>query len=128
MDKLKKDSKILGQTLDPFFEHMKSMKLLGDVGSTRLLNFASALEERYVQRCRCQLLGEVRELLLTNDYHKTIQAGVDVRPKDEEKCLAMVDGLSVFKLHKASISDTAFQLIQRCRQTEEITSPQATVT
>lgn len=107
----------LDSFLTPFLGELESKQLLSDGGGIRLLNFAASFEEKYVEKRRCTILNQARELLLNNDYHNTVEVGVDARPNEEDKRLGLDDGLSVFKLHKSSVSDTAFKLMKVCRQT-----------
>jgi hypothetical protein len=86
---------------------------------TRLEAFSSNFEQKYIDNRRATILNEARDLLLKNDYHNTVIAGVDVNQKKEKEELlkGMDDGMSVFELHKSSISDTASKLVALCRRT-----------
>jgi centromere/kinetochore protein ZW10 len=101
--------------IDPFLQDLKIKQLVsGD--NSRLAVFASTFEQKYVDNRRCLILNEARALLLENDYHNTVEVGVEIdNTKDELNC--MDDGVSLFKLHKSSISDTAFKLMKLCRKT-----------
>lgn len=86
---------------------------------TRLEAFSSNFEQKYIDNRRCQVLNEARSLLLKNDYHKTVETGVDVYAKREkgEIVKELDNGMDIFELHQSSISDTAAKLMALCRRT-----------
>ena len=81
-----------------------------------LSDLASNYESKYVEKRRCTLLNEARNALLNKDYHNTVEVGVDVKPASDD-ILDEDDGMSVFKLHKASVSQTASCIMSLCRST-----------
>ena len=126
LGRLKSLATELGSFLTPFLRELETKQLLSDGGDVRLTTFASSFEEKYMDKRRCTLLNKARNLLLNNDYHNTVEVGVDTRPNKDDERLGMDDGLSVFKLGKSSISDTASQLMALCRETmDEAVSQQS---
>jgi len=81
-----------------------------------LSDFASNFESKYVEKRRCTLLNEARNILLNTDYHNTVEVGVDVKPASDD-VLDEDDGMSVFKLHKSSVSQTSSKVMSLCRST-----------
>ena len=78
-----------------------------------LENFAKTFIQQYVNNRRCQKLNQVRGLLLKSDYHNTVSVG---EAHDEnDGLLGVKDGMSVFKLQRAAISEAAQQLMSICR-------------
>lgn len=106
----------LGSFLDPFVQEIASKNLLPKDSQMRLSTFTASFQQMYVDNRRCVLLNEARNMLVSNDYHNTVVVGEDVHRNKEAEALGLSDGMAVFKLHKASISDTAFRLMERCRQ------------
>jgi protein transport protein DSL1/ZW10 len=107
----------LGSFLTPFLKDLQSKQIMTASGDDRLLSFASSFAKHYVEKRRCKILNEARNLLLNNDFHNTVEVGVDPRPDKDDERLGLNDGLSVFKLHKSSISDTSCKLMALCRRT-----------
>jgi centromere/kinetochore protein ZW10 len=93
----------------------------GDSNGTRLEAFSSNFEQKYIDNRHATILNEARNLLLKNDYHNTVTAGVDVHEnKEKDRALhGMDDGMSIFELHRSSISVTASKLMELCRETME---------
>ena len=105
--------------LSPLLQALSSNYLMDESAGGRLSSFASSFEQLYVDKRRSSILNDARQMLLSNDYHNTVEVGVDARPNAEDERLGLVDGLSVFKLHQSSISDTANRLMKLCRTTME---------
>lgn len=84
--------------------------------SRPLTDFASNFERKYVEKRRCTLLNEARNILLNTDYHNTVEVGVDVQPSSDD-VLDDDDGMSVFKLHKSCVSQTSSKVMSLCRTT-----------
>jgi Centromere/kinetochore Zw10 len=86
---------------------------------TRLEAFSSNFERNFIDNRRCNILNEARSVLLRNDYHNTVETGVDVQSKREKNAILkeIYKGSKddVFELHKSSISDTAFKLMALVR-------------
>lgn len=117
LGQLKTAAEELNKVLAPFIEKLSLNKLLPLESQTRLSEFALSFEQNYVNNRRCILLNEARDMIVSNDYHNTVQVGeAIVRSKDDE-LLGMPDSMAVFKLHQASVSDTAFKLMEKCRCT-----------
>jgi centromere/kinetochore protein ZW10 len=102
--------------IEPFLQELNEKNLLPLEGKTRLATFAAEFEQKYIDNRRCVVLNEGRNLLTKNDYHNTVEVGEDVCEKNKPKG-DLGDGLAVFKLHKSSVSDTAFKLMELCRRT-----------
>ena len=81
-----------------------------------LSDFASHFERNYVEKRRCMLLNEARNILLNTDYHNTVQVGVNVMPSSDD-VLEDDDGMSVFKLHKSCVSQTSSNVMRLCQTT-----------
>jgi centromere/kinetochore protein ZW10 len=103
--------------LSTFHDALVSLQLISEKGEPSLSSFAANFEAKYVEKRRCTILNEARRLLLNNDYHNTVEVGVDVRPDKDDKRLGLSDGMAVFRLQKSSISDTAAQIMKLCRRT-----------
>ncbi|GAX09803.1 protein transport protein DSL1/ZW10 [Fistulifera solaris] len=103
--------------LSTFHDALISLQLISEKGEPGLSSFAANFEAKYVEKRRCTILNEARRLLLNNDYHNTVEVGVDVRPDKDDKRLGLSDGMAVFRLQKSSISDTAAQIMKLCRRT-----------
>jgi len=116
MGQLQARAKKLRNFLDPFLEVIASKNLLPLDGKTRLSTLPSTFEQKYVDYRRCVLLNEARDMLVNNDYHNTVQVGEDVHRNTEDEALGICDGMAVFKLHKSSVSNTAFKVMTTCRQ------------
>lgn len=106
----------LERLLDPFIEGIAAKNLLPVEIQTRLSAFSSSFEQKYVVNRRCVLLNEARDSIVSNDYHNTVTVGEDVHQNKDDEALGITDGMAIFKLHKANISDTAYKLMVRCRQ------------
>jgi len=117
LDQLQSVSKDLDSFVGPFLQELAAKQLVADPGECRLTTFVSSFEQKYVDNRRRLILNEARLLLMNNDYHNTIQVGVDVHQDKERERLGLPDGMAVFKLHKSSISDTASKLMDLCRKT-----------
>jgi len=90
---------------------------LSSTSSYLLRQFTDGFLQKYVDHRQSLKVAEARSLILQNDYHNTVQVGVDVasiNPEDQQ--LGLDDGRKVFLLHQSSISSTAFELMKLCRQ------------
>ena len=103
--------------MSSFHDVLISLQLVSKEGEPSLSSFATNFEKKYVEKRRCTILNEARSLLLNNDYHNTVEVGVDARPDKDDKRLGLSDGMAVFRLQKCSISDTAAQIMKLCRRT-----------
>jgi hypothetical protein len=97
-----------------------------------LSNYAIHFEEYVCEKRRASILYECRTMLLKTDYHNTKFVGTDVYAKKRENrkpySLQLTtekfdcddhDGMTIFILEKAAISQVAENLLQRVRQTME---------
>ena len=93
-----------------------------------LSNFASNYERRFGEKRRTTILSEGRDILLKSDYHNTTTVGVDI-PDPADAPLEFDetdDGMSIFALHKCSISQVASNLMALCRKTmDEAVDPRS---
>mmetsp|Transcript_18362 Transcript_18362/g.39744 ORF Transcript_18362/g.39744 Transcript_18362/m.39744 type:complete len:464 (+) Transcript_18362:2-1393(+) len=92
----------------------------GSAALSPLSVFASNYERRFGEKRRIFILSEGRDILLKGDYHNTTTVGVDVKPDQADSPLEFDetdDGMSVFALHKCSVSQVASNLMALCRQT-----------
>jgi Centromere/kinetochore Zw10 len=107
----------------PFVEQMREKKLMLPEHS-RLDQLTQEVAKEYIDGRRSTILIQARDLLVTNDYHNTSLVGDTIPPRND---LGLDDGLAVFKLHAASVSDTATQLMQLCRRAmdESVAAAQA---
>lgn len=112
MGQLEERQRELEAIVMPFLSVMVEKGLMSST-ECRLQNFTNAFVQKYVENRRCQKLNQVRELLMKNDYHNTVMVG-EVYDKDSN-LLGVGDGMSVFKLHRASVSETAQHLMSICR-------------
>jgi centromere/kinetochore protein ZW10 len=113
-DQLYSMAKELRGFVDPFLQDVIAKRVLSGENS-RLAVFAATFEQKYVDNRRCLILNEARNLLIKNDYHNTVEVGVEVHDNKDER-LGMGDDMAVFKLHRSSISDTASKLMALCRK------------
>jgi hypothetical protein len=111
--KLDEISAELDSFIGPFLRDLLRVQMVGPE-NTRLDKFVALFEQKYVDNRRCILLNKARELLLHNDYHNTIQVGVEI-PDFRNDNTDVDDGMAVFMLHKSSISETAAKLMSLCR-------------
>lgn len=115
----------LQAVVTPFLEGLVEHKLLPQPDS-RLSRFVANLDQKYVQHRRALKLNQVRSLLMQNDYHNTVVVGKEhVRQNGPDEQLGVQDGMAVFQLHRAAISDTAQQLLSICRECLEEAVQQA---
>ncbi|KAL7541114.1 hypothetical protein ACHAXR_010645 [Thalassiosira sp. AJA248-18] len=95
-----------------------------------LSELAHSLHQAYIENQRSNILHRGQSILLSTDYHNTVQAGVFVPdpPSGDTmdfdyapiRKLENVDPLSsTFAFHQCSISTTARQLLDLCRGTLE---------
>jgi len=104
---------------EKYFVHPSPSASDDGAHETRLEAFSNNFEQKYIDNRRCKILNKARFLLLKNDYHKTVETGVDVYEKREKREILkeLDNGMDIFELHKSSISETAFKLMALCRQT-----------
>jgi centromere/kinetochore protein ZW10 len=98
----------------PVCKDLVKHKLIPLEPTPRIIAFCQEFEKNYVDHRRCILLNEARDILCQNDYHNTVVVGVDENPSPDNLQEA---ALSVFKLSKCSISETAHKLIILVRMT-----------
>jgi len=99
-----------------------------------LSNFASNYQRRFGEKRRTTILSEGRDILLKSDYHNATTVGVDVptKPNPADAPLEFDetdDGMSIFALHKCSISQVASNLMTLCLKTmDEAVDPRSCAT
>jgi len=111
--------KELDDFFSPFLQTLASKGLISGSVLSQLSSFSSTFEHKYVQKRRCSILYKARSLLLNNDYHNTVEVGMDVLPNKDDDRLGLSGGMAVFRLQKSSISDTASRVMELCRKTME---------
>ena len=110
------DQSQLKSIIRPFLRKMEEKGLLLDGSQSALSQFVDDFLQKYIENRHSIKLDEARTLILTNDYHNTIEVGEDVHAmQKEDKKLGLDDGMGVFLLHKSSISDTAYNLMKLSR-------------
>ncbi|KAL7465659.1 hypothetical protein ACHAXS_005977 [Conticribra weissflogii] len=84
-----------------------------------LSEMAHSLFQSYVEKQRSSILNTGRSILLSTDYHNSVQVGTPVPDPAELGTLESLDEdpLLAFVLHQCSISTTAQQILQLCRST-----------
>ena len=94
-----------------------------------LSDYAIHFEEYIAEKRRALLLSQCRTMLLKTDYHNTVYVGTDVPAKKRQSRKAYAlqlttgkfdcedDGMVVFILQKAAISQVAEKLLQMVRDT-----------
>jgi centromere/kinetochore protein ZW10 len=105
----------LGRFIHSFLSTMQDSLLISAPAETRLAKFISSFEQNYIDKRRCVILNQARDLLMQNDYHNTVQVGVEV--EEDLSDIGKRDRTAAFKLHKASVSVTSSELIKLCRKT-----------
>jgi centromere/kinetochore protein ZW10 len=102
----------------PFCKELVAKKLIpfDPTKPPRLVHFCQNFERNYVDNRRCVVLNEARDVLIRNDYHNTVVVGVEVAKKDVA-LMGVDDGMSVFQLHKSSISETSYKIMTLVRKT-----------
>lgn len=96
-----------------------------------LSDFASNYERRFGEKRRTTILSEGRDILLKSDYHNTTTVGVDIPTKPDPADAPLEfderdDGMSIFALHKCSVSQVASNLMALCRKTmDEAVDPRS---
>lgn len=94
-------------------------------------DFASNYERRFGEKRRTTILSEGRDILLKSDYHNTTTVGVDIPTKPDPADAPLEfdetdDGMSIFALHKCSVSQVASNLMALCRKTlDEAVDPRS---
>ena len=109
---LENKQKELEALVAPFLSVMVEKGLLPSTKCS-LEKFVTSYIQQYVTNRRCQKLNEVRGLLLKSDYHNTVLVG-EAHDKNDG-LLAVKDGMSVFKLQRAAVSEPAQRLLSICR-------------
>lgn len=94
----------------------------GGGSASPLSAFSGAFEKRFGEKRRAAILSRGRNILLKGDYHNTTVVGVDVGPMPSPADSPLDfdetdDGMSVFALHKCSVSQVASDLMDLCRST-----------
>ena len=107
VDTLNTSAKELLSMCSPFCTSLVEQELLPRIPPPKLVLFCQKYHHHYIENRRCVLLNEARDVLLNNDYHNTIQVGVDV-DKDADN--------AIFQLHRSSVSDTAFKIMALVRK------------
>lgn len=117
LDSLDSIAKRLGEMVGDFDTEMVRLKFYKDDEPTPLRKFVTNFSQSYVDKRRSAILQQARTILLQNDYHNTVEVGEDVvkQPTDDGKMEQ--DGMAVFHLHKASVSQTATMMLALCRTT-----------
>lgn len=94
-----------------FCEVLTAGNLLPMESASKLTNFAQQFHLKYVEHRRCVILNQARDILRNRDYHNTVTVGVppDQLPDDPT--------LAIFQLHRASVSETAWHLMELLRTT-----------
>ena len=95
---------------DPFCKALLDNQMIPPDQTTKLMTFCQNFVHAYVNHRRCVLLNEARDILQKNDYHKTVEVGVEVNEKED-------DGMSIFQLHRSSISETSSKIMVLLRKT-----------
>jgi len=116
LGKLKLVAEELRSFMNPFLCNLVAKNLLSKESDSRCAVFVSNFEQHYLDNRRCVILNEARHLLIHNDYHNTVEVGVDVHQNKDDQRLGIDDGMGVFLLHKSSVSDTAKKLMELCRR------------
>lgn len=102
---------------DSFEQEMRRRNFLPAANDYHpLSDFGTNFERKYVEKRRCTLLNEARNIMLNTDYHNTVEVGVEVKPPTDN-VLEEDDAMSVFKLHKSAISQTSSKVMSLCRST-----------
>mmetsp|Transcript_30414 Transcript_30414/g.58084 ORF Transcript_30414/g.58084 Transcript_30414/m.58084 type:complete len:1179 (-) Transcript_30414:121-3657(-) len=84
-----------------------------------LSELAHSLLQSYMEKQRSSILNNGRSILLSTDYHNSVQVGTPVPDPAELGSLESIDEdpLLAFDLHQCSVSTTAQQILQLCRST-----------
>jgi len=114
---LDSDSKRLRSYIEPFLLELEACGLQVKTPDSRLEIFLGSFEQNYVDKRHCAILNEARRILTKTDYHNTVVVGVDAVKTEDGSVDPVEEGLSVFKLHRCSISQTASSIMTLCRKT-----------
>lgn len=107
--------KSLRSILLPFEDHL--VRLHFAEAGTPLHDFSNNFEQKYMEKRRSTVLNHARNILVHNDYHNTSLVGDDI-PKPSDSIIPQPsEGMSIFKLHKAAVSDTAQKIMELVRRT-----------
>ena len=113
---LQDKGKSLRSLLLPFEEELVTLGFAES--DTPLNDFSNNFEQKYMEKRRLHILNEVRNILVQNDYHNTSQVGEDVSKPDKDSIIPeSTPDLSIFKLHKSAVSDTAQKVMELVRRT-----------
>ncbi len=88
-----------------------------------LLLFAQQYERRHGEKQQSIILQQGRQLLLKNDYHNTVQVGVDVRAnasKDNQDRPEELESMNIFLLHQCNVSQLVQELLSMCHRTMKL--------
>lgn len=120
LPKLKGMAKQFQEITQPFDASMRSLKLymFDEEEESPLEEIATKFEQKFVEKRRCTVLNDARDIILKNDYHNTEQIG-DVVQKPGD--MLDDDGLSVFRFHECAVSQTAVRIMKLCRKTMDET-------
>jgi Centromere/kinetochore Zw10 len=112
---LQDTGKSLRSILLPFEDHL--VRLHFAEPGTPLHDFSNHFEQKYMEKRRSTLLNQARNILVHNDYHNTSLVGENI-PKPSDSVLPQPsEGMSIFKLHRAAVSDTAQKIMELVRRT-----------
>jgi hypothetical protein len=114
----------------PMIQELRDKNILPMETVTYFTDYFQSIHQMYINHRRCQLLNEARDLILSTDYHNTNVVGeeIEIPPpmfaaeRPHHPAAAAVDsilaqdGLAVFKLHRASVSCTAHEVMGLCRK------------
>ena len=118
----------------PLIEELAVKNILHIDTPTYLSNYMKSIHQIYINHRHCQLLNEARDMIVSTDYHNTAVVGEECNvasplfddPKKPSNPTAFAidsilskDGLAVFKLHQASVSCMANEVMQLCRKIME---------
>jgi centromere/kinetochore protein ZW10 len=111
MDTLNTTGKELLAICVPFCKSLLDTQLLPHDPPPKLVVFCQHFCKHYVEHRRCVLLNQARDILRNNDYHNTVEVGV---PVDVD---AGGGAMTIFQLHRSSISDTSSKIMILVRKT-----------
>eukprot|EP00804_Cyclotella_cryptica_P018538 CCRYP_004375-RB/>CCRYP_004375-RB protein AED:0.00 eAED:0.00 QI:75/1/1/1/1/1/2/3447/879 len=103
------------EKVSPSTERSKSNNMV----RSSLSEIAHAFLQVYSENQRSQILNQGRSILLSTDYHNSVQVGTFVPPPAEPGTLEHLDDdpLNAFLFQQCSISTTAQKTLELCRQT-----------
>ncbi|KAL7517866.1 hypothetical protein ACHAWX_002747 [Stephanocyclus meneghinianus] len=103
------------EIVSPSAERSKSNNMV----RSSLSELAHAFLQAYSENQRSQILNRGRSILLSTDYHNSVQVGTFVPPPAEPGTLEHLDDdpLNAFLFQQCSISTTAQNTLDLCRKT-----------